>query len=114
MNIDLKLTPDEIGYLNNVLSDAANVDVATFARSERQNKVVISILAGVSETVEDKFKALSRKQNLFDAKKKYKLSLQYHEAYAINIIVCGRTTKERDPHRRLMANKLFTTIDAKL
>ena len=114
MKIALKLSADQIAYLHSTLSDSAIVDVAAFARADRSNKVVLSIIGGVAETFEDKFKEVSRKPTLFDTKKKYKITLQYHEAFAVNTIVKERAAKERDAWRKTTANKLFITIDEML
>lgn len=114
MIIALKLTAAEIGYLKSTLSSSAIVDVAAFARADRNKRLVLSLLSGVAEIFEKKFREVSKDHNLFDATKKYKIKLEYHEAFSVNTVVRERATKEKDSWCKNTANKLYLLIDEKL
>lgn len=114
MKIEIKLKADQVNYLASVFESFGNVTVQTFVNQERSRKVIISICMELSDKFSDKFKAISRKSTLFDAKKKYKISLKYYEAHAISVYLRGVELNETDTYRKMTAIHLLTQLDQHL
>lgn len=114
MKIELKLTADELQYMDAVFKNISNVSIVQFKAQKQDRRVVLSILVDVADKVAAMFKKLSRKTTLFDTAKKHKLTLAYHEAYAVNTYLVGAKNSETDAYRLSMASKLSLQLDQKL
>ncbi|MDV6170210.1 hypothetical protein R1T16_17370 [Flavobacterium sp. DG1-102-2] len=115
MKVELKLTADELQYMAQLAGHSnSSSTLAIFMSITREKKTVMSICIDVADKFEAKYKALSRKATLFDAKKKHKISLKYHEAYAVNAWLETRLPLETDPYRKSICSKLSLMIDPKL
>jgi hypothetical protein len=116
MIIELKVNADQLQYLSAIFEDLIESATSKMLQptTPKANKVVTSICIDVAENITSKYNKISKKQTLFDTKKKYKLSLKYHEAHAVNILVAGKIHSESDPYRKSMAVQISNTIDRKL
>lgn len=79
MKIEIKLNPDNIVILNNVLSGVYSSNPST-----KTGKITKCILMDVCDKIASKKKDLERKQTLFDSKKKVTLSLKYSQAFYLS------------------------------
>lgn len=115
MKIDFKATADQIHYLAQLFaSQVGNFDRAAYVTLPMEHKVVVSIALGIADYFEKKFKKVSRDAGLFNEKKRYGLSLQYHEAYAVLQLIITTKRAETDIYRRAMAETLSQTLEKKL
>lgn len=114
MEISVKLTSNQIGYLSGVLENSIHVTPAQFINLKREAKVVVSIVFDISEKFEDKFRKLSKTLNLFDEKKKHKITLKFYQAHALTVLLHGIRTNEKDPYKWSMAENIYNLIEKQL
>jgi hypothetical protein len=111
MNIELKLTADDLQFLSSCFEQHAKHDAARFNKLKRDNKVVVSIVTDIADRICKKYEKLSRKPTLFDTKKKHHVTLKFHEGYALWMYLTGRLLIEFDPYNKSKIVKLHTLLD---
>lgn len=111
MRIEMKLTADELQYLDRQFENSTKLNAAQFNALKLDRKVVISILINVGDKLAKKYRTLSRKPSLFDMKKKHKITFDFYEGYAIHIYLAGAINLETDLYRKNMARKIHAMID---
>lgn len=109
--MQLKLSLDNIHYLNSLLSNIGQIDIKDFNREKTDRKVVLSILIGVADEVAKMYKKLKRKTDLFNNKKKHSITLTFHQAYAVWVCLSGALNNDHDTHRNLMAYQIHIQLD---
>lgn len=111
MKIELKLTADEIMYCEN----KTNLTLAMSPTDVGRDKwPTMSIMLDVCDKVTAKAKQLNRKQELFDSKKKHKITFKFHEAYTLHDYMEAFTENETDPYRQNLARKILAQLNQKL
>lgn len=108
MKIELKINPDSIVVLSQVLQGVYSSDAVT--KIERVTKC---ILMDVYDKVSNKAKDLQRKQSLFDAKKKVTLSLKYSQAFYLSQFLLHLSSCENE-YQKAQISKLINLLDQKL
>lgn len=100
MKIELKLSKDELTLFNNLLQQA----YARRFESVHLYNVVHSISLDLADSFDKKFKTRLKKVNLFDGKKKTKITLKYHEAWALKLYLNNELAIAEDTweHNALM------------
>jgi hypothetical protein len=83
MKTDLKLTADQVFALEKLLQQVYNLYPAT----TQEQKATRSIAFDLDEKFSSKRKQIIKNNNLFEQKKRYKISLKYHEALALQRII---------------------------
>lgn len=120
MKIELSLTAEQLRYLSNTLEPVTKIDATAFFSKTKEQKELTSILMKVSDTFYKKYQTVSRKPTLFEANKKYKISLLYYEANALNKFVTDILEKElkeqekTDPYSIHSCSVVQSQIDCKL
>ncbi|GEP52353.1 hypothetical protein FNO01nite_30250 [Flavobacterium noncentrifugens] len=117
MEIEIKLTPDQIGFLAASLSkfeDSKEFQMKLLNNPDRILKSQISIILDIKDIFTEKFKSISKKVNLFDTKKKHKFTFKYHEAYAICVYLTGLINNETVSEIRANAITINLLLDQKL
>lgn len=114
MKIELKLSADELYYLEQRFAQVGNISLLSFNQQQTDRRLILSILIEVADKLTNMATKLGRKPSLFDTDKKHKVSLKYHEAYAVNVYLTGANNLETDDYKRSMASKLSLIIDQKL
>lgn len=114
MKVDLKLKAEQINYLSEVFDVFGKMTLAAVINKNRNTKVVISICIDVADRFSDKFKKISRTQNLFDEKKRYKFSLKFYEAHAIATYLLGVINNEIDIYKKNMALAILLQLEPQL
>lgn len=100
MNIEIKLSVDTVSAVNNLLKQIYELPVS----QDKRENIYKSIGFDLADKIDKKYKNLIKKANLFDNKKK-KLSLKYHEAWALEAIIQDLLeTVENDYHKSLLRN----------
>lgn len=115
MKIEIKLTSDQIFYLEIKLQEISLITPSQFVNLDRKQKNENSLLINCYDIVANKAKSISRKPTIFDHNKKYSLSLKYHEASILNMLCCR--LKDIEPlgsNFRNLAQTIFLKIDEKL
>lgn len=114
MKIELKLTPDHIAYLDKQFSSTVAINLAEFKALEKDRRVMVSILIDVADKIAAKSVKLQRSHNLFEARKKHKVTIKYYEAWAVHLFLTGAINLETDPYRKSLALTIHGQIDPKL
>ena len=110
MKVELKLYADTINASAQLLEQVYNLSTP-LGQSE---KVVRSIAYDVAETMLSKQKSIRKKLNLFDAKKKHKVSLKFHEAFALYNILNELLHNVSDEYNRTILGKLIGEVHQKI
>ncbi|MEO2064468.1 MAG: hypothetical protein ABGW97_15910 [Christiangramia sp.] len=111
MKIELKLSEDTLMAANKVLRELWEMPVST---DEREN-VFRSIGYDLAQTFETRVKAQIRKANLFDNSKPLKMTLKFHEAWALEAILNDLTHQViTNPYQLSILRKLTNDLNQKL
>lgn len=109
MKIDLKLTPE------NALIIAATIEAVYNSKAlTRREKSTLSIALDVAAKLDGKAVHLKAKQNLFDAKKKIKISLKFHEADMLELLLIQQMKGVQDSYIRQEIQKTINDLNQKL
>lgn len=109
MKITLKLTPE------NAIIIAATIQAVYNTRSHtRREKSTLSIALDVAAKVDGKAVALKANRNLFDAKKPLKISLKFHEADMLELLLIQRIASVEDIYIRQQIQKTINDLNQKL
>jgi hypothetical protein len=111
MKIDLKLTADEINYLERKTRITLNVNPRELPKDKRSR---YSIMLDVTDKITVKAKPINRDITLFDSKKKHKISLKWHEAETLEEYIDAFSTYQDDEYNRNLARKIIAQINQKL
>ena len=111
MKIELQLTTDEINYLERKCFLIQSMD---FRHLDQQSKKTYTIMIDVLDKVTAKAKSLNRRIDLFDQKKKSKITLKYHEGYILEAYLEGFFQSETDPYKRNIARIIISQLNQKL
>lgn len=109
MNIELKLTPDQVFAVAKLLEqvyDTNPIDI--------NQKVMRSIAIEVADIYIKKQHSLYKKQTLFDAKKLHKITLKFHEAFALHSVLESLMYTVQDIYCRTILHKLINTLHQKI
>ncbi|MCH4824276.1 hypothetical protein ML462_13960 [Gramella lutea] len=111
MKIELKLSTDTLMAANKILKEVYNLPVSCVSREN----VYKSIGMDLADKFDSKCKAQIRKANLFE-NKKVKLTLKYHEAWALEALIADLTDQliENNEYQRSLLFTLRSTIHQKL
>lgn len=111
MKIDLKLTADEINYLERTTITVQAIDYRELPKDKLS---AYTIMLDVSDKLMVKTKQLNRKTDLFDQNKKHKISLKYHEADTLEKYVDTIWEYQDDPYKANLARKIIAQLNQKL
>lgn len=109
MKIELSLSPE------NALIIAATIDaVYNTTGFTRREKSTLSIALDLVAKLDCKAIQLKAKRNLFDAKKKIKISLKYHEADILELLLIQQMKSVQDAYFRQEIQKTINILNQKL
>lgn len=111
MKIELKLTADEINYLERQTLMVQSVDAKQLPKDK---KTAYTIMLDVSDKLMTKAKQLNRKTDLFDSKKKHKITLKWHEAEILEQYIDTFSVYQDDPYKANLARKVIIQLNQKL
>lgn len=109
MKIDLRLTPE------NAILIAATIEAVYNSKAfTRREKSTLSIALDVAAKLDGKAVHLKAKMNLFDAKKKIKVSLKFHEADMLELLLIQQIKDVQEPYIRMEIQKTINDLNQKL
>jgi Na+/phosphate symporter len=111
MKIELKLTADEINYLERQTLLVQSIDTNQLTKDK---KAAYTIMLDVSDKLMAKAKQLNRKTDLFDQKKKHKITLKWHEAETLEQYIDVFSICQDDPYKANLARKVIIQLNQKL
>ena len=109
MKIELKFSTDAVVCLNQQLQ---NVYSLTVSNDKREN-VYKSIGYDLADKFDKKCKTLIKKASLFDVKKRHKMSLKFHEAWALQEILSELVDDITNSYQKTLIEKIIHTLDQK-
>lgn len=113
MKITLHLDQDTVVLLNSMLSNV--YALGTWHSQEKEARLLWSIAFDLADKFNSKFKTQLKKQNLFEVHQKTKISLKYHEAWALEgITLHWLTDIVLDAYQLNKLNLLVAQINQKL
>lgn len=110
MKVELKITSDTINATARLLEQLYDLPTPLGQRET----IIRSIAYDVADAMLSKQKSVRKKLNLFDAKKKYKISLKFHEAFALYNILNELIINVSDDYNRFIISKLIAEIHQKI
>ena len=110
MKIELKLSTDELVCINNQLQQSYG---RRYDSVEIYN-VVHSIAQDLADRFDSKTKSIIKKANLFEAKKKTKISLKYYEAWALKAYLTASIVSIENDYQRTLSQKQINNLDQQL
>ncbi|GGA84511.1 hypothetical protein GCM10008015_26630 [Flavobacterium palustre] len=109
MKIDLKLTHEAITIIASTLQPIYKSKAHT-----RREKSTLSIAYDVAGKLDSKFGSVKLKTDLFNTKKKVKVSLKYHEADMLELLLLGEIKGVSDNYIRQQIQKVINELNQKL
>lgn len=109
MKILLKLNPET------ALIVAATIEAVYNSKAlTRREKSTLSIAIDVATKIDGKAVSIKAKQNLFDAKKPISITLKFHEADMLELLLLQQIEGIQDPYIRLQIQKAINILNQKL
>lgn len=109
MKIKLKLTTDELLYLEKKTYYVTGVHINDLPRDK---KAQYTIMLDVADKVSSRAKSLARQLPI--RKKKYDVSLKWHEAETLELFINGLMSSESDVYDSNLLRKMKLQINQKL
>lgn len=110
MKIELKLNNDTIIACDRILSGVYEVN---FNANNKEQKLILSIIYEVADMFGTKCKLLKKKADLFNIKKKHKVTFKYHQAWALYSVLL-ELGKIQNVYQQQIVDDLCRTLDQKL
>lgn len=111
MKIELKITTDELNYLEKKCLLIQGMD---FRQLDKTSKNTFTIMLDVLDKVTAKAKTVNRKIGLFDQKKLHKITLKFHEAYILEPYMTAWSTTEVDLYNSNLCRKIISQLNKEL
>ena len=109
MKIELKLTADQVFATSKLLENAF-----LFKPVNKEQKVAQSIVQDLNVIFSKKNRSLLDKNTLFDCKKKYNITLRFHEAYSLFIVLQSLLHTVNDIYSKTILGKIKDFLHQKL
>ena len=110
MKVELKINADTINAVVRLLEKIYELPSPT----RQPDKLTRSITYDVIEVLLSKQKTIRKKQTLFDVQKKHKITLKYHEAFVLHIVINELIFNVTDDYTKMLLNKLSGEIHQKI
>lgn len=111
MKVQLQLKAAEVHYVE---AKCIQIQTMDFKVLDKDSKRAYTVILDVLDKVMSKAKTINRSQNLFDEKKKHKLSLKFHEAYYLEKFLHGPAGNETDPYKQNLSRKVLAQLNQKM
>ena len=110
MKVELKLNFDTLLAVSTTVNKVYELPATTIERE----CIYMSIGFDIADKFESKTKGLIKKQNLFDHKKLHKITLKFHEAWALQAILMDLINTAPNPYQKGLIQKVINIIDQKI
>ncbi|UAB84998.1 hypothetical protein INR75_02915 [Zunongwangia sp. SCSIO 43204] len=108
MKVELKLKPDTLIAVNKLLQKVYDLPVST----DKRENVYKSIGFDLADKLDKKHKNLIKKADLF-SDKAIKITLKYHEAWALEEILMELIAEEDNPYYKTLQQSMINKINEK-
>jgi hypothetical protein len=109
MKIEIALTPEAAIIIAATIQSVYNTKAHT-----RRHKSTLSIALDVAAKLDGKAVHLKAKMNLFDSKKKIKVSLKFHEADMLELLLLDQIKGVQDVYIKCQIQKTIDVLNQKL
>lgn len=109
MKIVLKLNPETALIVAATIEAVYNSNALT-----RREKSTLSIALDVAAKIDGKAISIKAKRNLFDAKKKISISLKFHEADMLELLLLQQIESVQETYIRQEIQKAINILNQKL
>lgn len=109
MKIDIKITHANVFIIAATLQAVYNTKALT-----RRNKSTLSMALEVTSKFDSKASSLKPQATLFDEKKKVKITLKYHEADILEILLLQQIKSVEDPYILQQIQSTINQLNQKL
>jgi len=109
MKIVLKLNPEAALIVSATIEAVYNSKALT-----RREKSTLSIALDVASKLDAKTIGIKAKRNLFDAKKKISITLKFHEADMLELLLIQQMQGIEEPYIRQEIQKAINQLNQKL
>ena len=109
MKIKLKLTPDELLFLEKKTCIVMAIKISDLPRDK---KATYTVMLEVADKVMSKAKNINRQLSL--DKKKHDISFVWHQAETLEIFLTGFQEAETDPYDANLYRKIISQLNQKL
>lgn len=109
MKVELRLKPDTVAAVNKLLQKVYKMPVST----DKRENVYKSIGFDLADKIDKKYKNLIKKADLFNDKP-IKITLKYHEAWALEQIIIELIADEENEYYRTLQQGLINKVNEKL
>lgn len=109
MVIELKITNDmliQLAELLRLINDVVPLN--------KESKLLKSIGIEIADKIEVKAVKTIKSATLFNSKKRHKISLRYHQAWALEYILQSSIPSLENPHSRTVMTALLGIINQKI
>lgn len=96
--------------INSVIKNVYELSVS----NDQRENIYKSIGFDLADKFDSKTKALIRKANLFDTAKKIKITLKYHEAWALQMILMEVLPTISNTYQNTLITKVIHFIDERI
>lgn len=110
MKIELKLSTDSIIAVNELLCNVYEVENSIGKKAN----VHRSIGFDLADKFDRKCKELIKKQCIFNATKKHKITLKYYEAWSLEFIIRELIGHSKSPYSKQLSNLVADQLNQKL
>lgn len=110
MKLDaIKLKADEIFFLQEYLQPVYDITLLEFQRLGQEKKLKYSVMFDVARLVSTKRRLIEQRSTVFDTKKKYHISLKYHEIFLLLNFL--QELELDDSHAQMLQRSLVASLD---
>ena len=109
MNIQLKLTNESLTTITSLLLPIYNTKVV-----ERRHKSMLSLCLDVVNKLDNKFRSIKVKTDLFSSKNRVTINLKFHEADALELLLLQEIKKVTNKDVARITQKVIDELNQKL
>ena len=109
MKVELRLKPDTVVAVNKLLQKVYKMPVS----NDKRENVYKSIGFDLADKTDKKYKSLIKKADLF-SDKPIKITLKYHEAWALEEILMELIVEEDNPYYKMLSQSMINKLNEKL
>ncbi|MFK7061403.1 hypothetical protein V3Q90_14895 [Flavobacterium oreochromis] len=109
MKISIKIRPDALGIITATLLPIYNTKPKNIIE-----KATLSIAIDIVNKLESKCVSVKSKMNLFDSNKKVTLTLKYHEAHLLELLLLQEIRGVTDVYIKQQIQKTIDELNQKL
>ncbi|MGC1471521.1 MAG: hypothetical protein WA775_02920 [Psychroserpens sp.] len=109
MKVEINISNDTLVALNKQTQRVYELPII----NNKEHKVVLSISYGIAEKFQKKYSSRVQNQSLFDTKKRIKMSLRFHEAWALQILLETVVDGMDNLYHKSLISALINQLDQK-